>query len=178
SPPGVVSLHGYFFIIGNHAAENAMDSSYSRIYNSDLGDPSSWTSTNFIASASPGFLKHIAEHHDHIVAFGEASIDFYYDAGNPTGSPLKLRQDINYNVGLVDQTQDADSGGDNSHSTVVKYGDILFFLGRPHRGAIGVYAMKNFQLDRISTPAIDRALNDNGTTVLRGILSFNNKDFL
>jgi hypothetical protein len=174
SPPGVVALDGYFFIIGNYDAADSSEDSYSRIYNCDLGDPSSWTATNFIASNKAGKLVYLAKHHRHIVAFGRAGIEFFYNAGNPVGSPLANRLDTSYDVGLV--TSPLDGSNDNVHSRVVPYGDQLFFVGRPHRGGIGIYVLDNFQPRRISSPAIDRLLTEN--SVIRGILSFNNKDFL
>jgi hypothetical protein len=175
SPPGVAAVGGYFFVIGNHVATTTVDTGFTRIYNCAINDPTSWDSTNYIASSKPGYLKYLAEHHNHVVAFGESGIEFFYNAGNPTGSPLSKRLDIDYNVGIV--SQELYGTEDNSHSLVAKYGDELYFLGRPTHGGMGVYALKNFQLSRVSTPAIDKLL-DEDTSVIRGMLSFNNKDFL
>lgn len=190
SPPGVVALDGYFFIIGSDGTDR-------KIYNSDLGDPTSWVSTNAIAaSLEPDALFYLAKHKNHIVAFGSSSIEFFYDAGNPTGSPLARRNDIFYKVGIVSHALSAQDGAGNSgpengsstntngKSMVATYGDVLFFLGRPDGGTVGVYALHDFKLERISTPAIDRILTDSGMfngssgTCIKGIVTFNNKAFL
>lgn len=176
SPPGVVALDGFAFIIGNHEATSDTDFSFSRIYNSNLGDFGVWGATDFIASNKPGFLKSLALHHRHIVAFGENSIEFFYNAGHQVGSPLTNRLDLSYDIGLIPSFLYGTD--DNVHSRIVRYGDRLFFIGRPHKGSAGIYVLDNFKVIQISTPAVERLLKDDGSSVIRGVLSFNNKDFL
>lgn len=168
--PGVVHLDGYIFVAANVGVD-------SRIYNSDLGSMTAWTSTSFISAAlESDALVYIAKHRNHVVSFGTTSIEFFYDAGNPTGSPLSRRSDIYYKVGLVSHTLAETEK--NSKSRVAEYGDTLFFVGKPDKGAVGIFALDNFQLSRISTPAIDYVLQLEGDTVIRGIVIFNNKAFL
>ena len=168
--PGVVQLDGYICIAANVGVD-------SRIYNSDLGSMTAWTSTNFIAAQlESDKLVYLAKHKNHIVAFGQGSIEFFYNAGNPTGSPLSRRSDIFYKVGLVSQTLAETEK--SSKSMVASYGDTLFFVGKPQGGAVGIYALDGFKLERISTPAIDYLLLDNGDTVIRGIVTYKNKAFL
>lgn len=59
------------------------------ICNSVLEDPTNWDASNFIVAESfPDNTIAIARQNNLIVAIGEKSIEYFYDAGNPTGSPL------------------------------------------------------------------------------------------
>jgi hypothetical protein len=176
SPPGVVALDGYFFIIGNFTTSTVGVDSFTRIYNCDLGDLANWTSTSFISSRKPGQLKCLAKHHNHVVAFGDKGMEFFYNAGNPLGSPLSPRLDIDYDIGIV--SEELDSLNDNSHSMVANIGDNLFFVGKNKQGAVAIYVLDNFRLAKISNPAVDRLLRDDGRSCIRGVLSYNNKEFL
>lgn len=121
--------------------------SNSQIWGSDLNDGSSWTSgTNFVTAERVDDIPvYITTHHDHVVYFGSRSIEFFYDAANPTGSPLSARDDIYYNIGSV------------SYLTIRKVGDIIFFIGNDGKGQ-KLYKLENFQLEVISHPIIDELL--------------------
>ena len=60
-----------------------------RIYNSGIENPTSWDALDYIsktAEADGGVA--LAKHLNFIVAWGDFSGEFFYNAGNPTGSPL------------------------------------------------------------------------------------------
>jgi hypothetical protein len=114
------------------------------IYESDIEDATAWGALNFRnAEAEPDGGVYLAKHHENIVAFGTRSIEFFHDAGNPTGSTLSPRLDISYDVGAVD-----------GHH-VWEENDIIFFVGQSRSGGIGVYVIDNFQLRNIGNNSID-----------------------
>lgn len=77
--PGVEYLDGYFFVMDADGV----------IYNSDLEDPTSWNALNYItAEAESDSGVAIAKHQNYIVAFKDYTTELFYDAANPTGSPL------------------------------------------------------------------------------------------
>jgi hypothetical protein len=77
--PGVEYLDGYFFVMDADGI----------IYNSDLEDPSSWNSLNFLTAESESDSGvAISKHQNYIVAFKDYTTELFYDAANPTGSPL------------------------------------------------------------------------------------------
>ncbi len=119
------------------------------IYNSASEDATSWAALDFTsAEREPDGAAYIGKHHDHVVVFGSSTIEFFYDAGNPTGSPLTRRDDVFYNVGAL--LEDA----------VWEYGDIIFFLGTTRRGDCALYKLEKFQLSIISQSDLSAYLND------------------
>lgn len=86
---------------------------------------------------------HLTKHNEHIVALGTRTLEFFYDAGNPTGSTLNARTDLSYEVGAIDQ------------HTVWGESGLLFFVGLTKSGAIGVYMLDGFQIKKVSDPDLD-----------------------
>lgn len=131
---GAAYLDGYTFVLGENGT----------IYNSDLDDPSAWDPLAFItAEREPDKGVYIGKHHDHIVALGTGTIEFFYDAAITNGSPLARRNDIQHNVGCV------------SGDSVYEHGDIMTFIGSDSAGAIGIYQLKNFQITKVSNSNVD-----------------------
>lgn len=134
---GVVSMDGYIFVLGTNGS----------IYNCDFEDMTAWTGTNFLtAERDPDGGAYLGKHHDHLVALGPRTIEFFYNNANPTGSPLNRREDVFYELGCSD-------GG-----SVWEEGDRLFFIGVEPSGAIGVYALQGFEHKKLSTDTIDAFL--------------------
>jgi hypothetical protein len=78
--PFPVFLDGYIFL----AKANTGD-----IYNSNLNDPAAWTSGDFISSELyPDDIQALIKINNYILAVGTQGCEYFYDAGNPTGSPL------------------------------------------------------------------------------------------
>lgn len=113
------------------------------IYNSNVGDPTAWEALDVInTERSPDKGVYLGKHHEHIVAFGTRSIEFFYDAGNASASPLNRRADISFNVGLA------------SGTAVWENGDVIYFLGSNLSGQIDVYQLVNFQISKISNDSM------------------------
>lgn len=78
--PFPVYLDGYLFL----AKANTGD-----IYNSDLNNPSSWTAGNFFsAELYPDDIQALFKIKNFLLAIGTDSGEYFFDAGNATGSPL------------------------------------------------------------------------------------------
>jgi len=134
---GSVVLDGYVFVLGENGT----------IYNSDLEAAGSWNPLNFInAERKTDGGSYIGSHHDHVVALGARTTEFFYNQANTTGSPLGRRQDVSYNIGC--------SAGES----VWDIGDRLFFVGTNESGSLGVYTLEKFQIRKISTSTIDSFL--------------------
>ena len=114
------------------------------IWGSAISDAQDWTDGLNVITAEreedQGVF--IAKHHDNIVVFGKTTIEFFYDAGNPVGSPLATRDDISYNIGCADP-----------YSVWVN-GDTIYFLGRDPTGQVQVYLLSSFELSIISTSTL------------------------
>lgn len=117
------------------------------IYESNLEEPTAWNGLAFVnAEISPDDLVYVGEHHQHIVAIGTRSLEFFYDAGNPTGSSLSPRTDIDFNIGATNR----DSFWEES--------DLIFWIGYTKSGGISVYSLQNFVPTKISKPDTDTFL--------------------
>jgi len=114
------------------------------VYSSDLGNAGSWNALDFIgASREKDTGIFLTKHHDNLVAVGTRSIEFFYNAGNPVGSPFSQRQDISYRVGCI------------GHDAIDAAGDTISFLGAQGSGTLALYRIENFQLTKVSNFSID-----------------------
>lgn len=148
--PGLVVMDGYVFV-----ADMA-----GKIYNSDLGDGTAWTSTNFIeASLESDRGVWLGKHHNHIVLLKEKSIEFFYNAGNPGGSPLSPRRDVAHtNIGCLRPALRTSHAEYYFAKQVAQLGEVIYFLGTREGGGIGVYKIDNFRVEKISDDRLDREL--------------------
>ena len=133
-------------------------------YNSDVNDPMTWTAGNFItAEISPDTVSDIAKINNYFVLFGRESIEYFYDAGNPTGTPFARNDVFVKLVGLLNRS-------------IVSYGNDLYMVGRKNEGVPEVFVLEDFKLTPISTPAIRRWLVTATETVYGFLLSMNGHD--
>lgn len=117
------------------------------LYNSDLNSVTSYSASNKIAvNMSPDMPIAIGRMKNLIVAFGNASTEFFYNAGNPSGSPLSRAEQYYNRIGVQ-----------NQRSVVVLENDI-FFVGSTRAGDISVRKMTGSQIAPISTPVIERIM--------------------
>lgn len=138
--PKPIYLDGYIFLV------NKTDS---QIYNSDVDNPMVWTSGNYIgAEASPDKLLWIERMSNYIVAFGQASIEFFYDAAN-LSSPLARNDTFYKQIGYV--------GG------AAKYLNKVFFIGRSLGGTMDIFVAEDSKVTPISDEQISKMLADSHT---------------
>lgn len=75
-----------------------------RVYNFDINSITAVTAGNYIsADDAPDSGLGIIKHGDEIVHFGTNSIQFFYVAGNPTGSPLSVVQNSTIDMGVPNE---------------------------------------------------------------------------
>ncbi len=119
------------------------------IYGSALSDAKTWPGLNFIkANSEPGAGVYLARHYAYIVAMKEFSLEFLYDAANPTGSPLNPVPNSTILWGCADP------------ATVQRIGNRLFWLARERQGAPFVAVLDAMRNSKISTPGIDKLVGD------------------
>lgn len=137
---GFAHLDGYAFVMdvkGN-------------IWNSDLNSIANWTATSFIpANAYPDGGSGVAKYGNYIVGFGMRSIEFYRNAGFPSGSPLARVGDGVKRLGC--------RFGSRAYLNV---DDDLFFIGLMEGGGYGVYKLNGFTPVKVSNPAVDKILTE------------------
>lgn len=136
--PHMVFLDGYLFVIKKNTGD---------IYNSDLDDPTSWTAGNYItAEINPDFAIYLTKVKNYIVCFGNEGIEFFYDAAQPSGSPLGRNESYYLNVIL--------------QSSVCNVNDVLYFVGRSRTGGPRAYRLEGNNLEQISPSWVERDFED------------------
>jgi len=135
--PGVVYLDNYIFL----------GTTNNRIYNSAVGDPTNWAALDYITfEQTADTLVAIAKHLNYLIAFGNVSTQFFYDAGTAVGSPLGLSQSYTSEIGCA--------AGDS----VVSTSNTVLWIGTSKTYGRSVYIMDGVSPVRVSTHNIDKHL--------------------
>lgn len=137
------------------------------IYGSDLLTPLSWNALNFItANAEADAGVAIARQLDNIIAFKETSIEFFYDAANPVGSPLGKVPNALMEVGLA-------SAGSISYSD-----NTIIFMSQHRQKGRSVMKFEGTTPKVVSNPWIDRILDgDDLATIYSFVIRSNGHVF-
>lgn len=114
-----------------------------------------WDPLDFItAQMSPDSGVYLAKQLVYVVALKEWSTEFFYDAGNATGSPLAPAMNLRLSYGCASQ------------DSVQTIADVLFWVSNNREASNQVVMVEKAQLSVISTPEIDRLLRDADLSVV------------
>lgn len=138
--PGAVYLDGYFFVMDKDGT----------IYNCDLEDPTSWNSLDYItAEAEWDKGVAIAKHQNYVVALKDWTTELFYDAANPTGSPLSKVSNATIQLGCA-----------QGYSAVQFNGGLVFMSKTREKGrSVHFFAPDSIAPTEIASPAVQRVLN-------------------
>ena len=125
-----------------------------RIWNSVVNASSSTFPTGFLtADTHGGELEAIYMQKDQIVGLTKNRTEFFFNNGNPTGSPfLRIDQNTIY-VGCA------------SKNSLAWFGEVGCFVGENSEGGRAVYRLGSLKLGDISTPQINRFLIAEGLSI-------------
>lgn len=141
---GIVYMNGYIFV----------STTKGQIYNSNAGDETAWTATDFLtAEAQSDDGVSIIRYKDNIVAFGEYSTQFFYDAANASGSPLSKVEGSVTSIGCCSAT------------TVVNVDPTVFWVGQDSGGGRFICSLEGYVVQKVSNPYINRLLNAEGAGI-------------
>ena len=138
----IIYMDGYLFV--------GMPSG--RIYNSDLGDATSWTPSSYIsAEMFSDNLVALARQNNLIVALGTSSTQFFYDAANAVGSPLANQENAILQFGTV------------GAGAVVQHENFVSWVAKGETGGYFVVRLDGVtSTKRVSIEGIERNLNADG----------------
>lgn len=158
---GHAHMDGYMFVMTDAG----------RIYNSDLNTLSSWTASSFITLSGGGNGIGLARHRDLIVGFSDYSTEFFYNAGNASGSVLSRARDGLIRIGAA-------RGGATQAPSFRAIGDSVYWIGQnADSGKKGVYRLKGAGegggagAEKISNSTVDRIVNNGGLGWIAGSFS-------
>lgn len=141
-----VFLDGYIFLAG---------AGTQTIHNSTLQDPTTWPTDGFIdAEMYPDNTVTLTKSQNYLVVVGIQSIEFFYDNGNSTGSPLQR------NAPAVSQFGCPAPGTVNQTETEV------ILVGSTSNGGRTVWIIAGFQPTEIANEPVREALDLEGTGIL------------
>ena len=134
-----VSMDGYLFVV----KENRPD-----IYNSNLDDPFTWDASQFItAEMYPDNIVALTKNNNYVIAVGTGSMEYFYDIGNATGSPLQR------NDSAVQQM------GTTAPDSVVQTEKEVIMVASTANGGRTVWVVEGFKAEEIGTEAVRMNLN-------------------
>jgi len=132
-------IDGYFFVL-------ITDTNY--VYSSEPNQPLVWNDLSFtVKEGQSDHAVGLGTDHLQLWIMGSATIEVWYNAGNPIGFPFSRVQGGFVQHGLV------------APSTVVQMEDGLFWLGGDSNGAVRVFRNSGYSAIRISTHALEAAIN-------------------
>ena len=135
---GLVYLDGYVF---------AMDKT-ATVWQSDLEDPTSWGSINFLTViGEPDLGVGIAKHYNYIVAFKQWTTEFLYDNANPVGSVLLTNQTARIELGCA------------TGDSIQQLEETVIWMSTTKEGGRGIAMLDGLKAHNISTKAVETFLN-------------------
>lgn len=125
--PTPVAMNGYLFV----AKENTTD-----IYNCVNDDPFSWQAGDYISAEMSGDrVVALAPHKNHLVAFGEKTTEFFYDAAITSQSPLQRNDSAFREIGILEFP--------------VSFDSRLYFKGWTQGKYSGYYELSNLSFHEL-----------------------------
>lgn len=137
--PGVAYIDGYVAVMTPEG----------EIHTSGLLNPTNWSALDFInAEVEPDGAVAIAKQLNYVVAFGEWTTEFFFNAANPApGSPLSRVQNAALQIGCA-----------NGYS-VIQADNALWYIAQTRQRGRQVMAMVGQTPQAVSSPHIERILN-------------------
>jgi len=118
------------------------------IHGSDLNSITAWNSLNMVQAISfPDQGVGLFRYKNYILAFGENSIEWFSDVGNPAPASALQRQD-----------QAMIRFGAPNAKCITTLDDTIFWIGRSSSGTCGLWKMDGFEPIKVSGPIEDQVL--------------------
>lgn len=135
--PSPSFMDGYMFLVKG-----------TDIYNSYLDDPMKWSPSEFItAEMYPDPIIGLARQNNQLIALGQYSTEYFYDAGNTTGSPLSKNDAITFQIGLA-----APNAVSEDERTVL-------WVAQSRLGGRSIWMIDGFQAKQLGANPVERLLD-------------------
>ena len=137
---GIVNIDGFICV---------MKGSTNQIFHADVNDPTSWNANSVLTSSlEPDLGVGIAKHLNFVVAFNEWSTEFFFNAGNASGSTLSPVEGIAIRYGCAN--------GD----TIFSGENTVIWLAQGRSGGKSVMMLEGNDLKTISTKPVERLIDE------------------
>lgn len=146
---GIAYLDGQTFVLQHFFGTNITPAVIWGSKVNSVDQAGDWDPLDFItAQVTADSGVYLAKQLVYVVCLKEWSTEFFFDAGNATGSPLGSAPNLRISYGCASQ------------DSVQNIADDLFFISNNREASNQVVMIRNAQLSIISTPEIDRLLRD------------------
>lgn len=145
---GLCYLDGAMYVMQHFFGTNITPATiWGSVLNS-VDQPGDWNPLDFItAQMEPDSGVYLAKQQVYCIALKQWTTEFFFDAGNPTGSPLQFYPSLKQGFGCA--TQDS----------VQSIKDILVWVSTTRGASYQVVWMVDSRISIVSTPSVDRLLN-------------------
>jgi hypothetical protein len=135
--PSPSFMDGYMFLVKG-----------TDIWNCYLDNPLKWSPAEFItAEMYPDPILGLARQNNQLIALGQYSTEYFFDAGNATGSPLSKNDAITFQLGLA-----APNAISEDERTVL-------WVAQSRLGGRSVWMIDGFQAKQLGANPIERLLD-------------------
>lgn len=136
---------GWAYLDGTTYYMTATDAA---IRGSDINDPQAWDPLNkILAQIEPDRGVGLNKQLVYVIAFKQWTTEIFYDAANPTGSPLGRVEGAKINYGCTSMNSVQDCDGD------------LIYMASNRSAATQIVMVSNLKAKVVSTKPIERLLN-------------------
>lgn len=124
-----------------------------RVYTSNPNNPTLWNPLDYISSEQePDLSTGLCKHLNYVLDFGQWSLEFFYDNGNPVASPLSVSQSYRVEIGCA------------NGNSIVPFEQTVMWVGVSKTAGKGVYLLDGTAPVKVSTVYIDRILENSDFT--------------
>ena len=147
--PGIVNLDGFIFVMKGSTGE---------VYHTAVNDPSDWTATHKLTcQLEPDQGIALARHLNYVVAFNEWSTEFFFNAGNASGSTLDPVEGIAIRYGCA------------NGKTVWSGENTIVWMAQGRSGGKSIMMFSGNDLKTLSTKPIERLIDEEANAGGSGI---------
>lgn len=124
------------------------------LVNSEVEDPLTWPALDFVTpEVLPDKSLWMERQANHIAVFSQKSIEFFYNAGNASGSPFDRTEQATILVGLA------------AENTVVQRDGLILFVAKSGTGGTHVAAIEGLKIKPLTGDTYNRVLEAEGTNI-------------
>lgn len=134
-----------------------------KIYNTNINSNTAWSALNVIsASAFFGKALRLIKNGQFLMCFGTKHVEVFYNANNPSGSPLNRYNDVTIPLNIYNA------------NAVLQVDTGIYVVGKMDGSRDGVYFIPNgsLEISKISTAAVDKMLCTNNNARIASLQLF------
>lgn len=124
------------------------------LYNSNLLDPMTWTAGDFISAETfPDTIVALCRQNNYIVAIGQQTTEFFYNAGNAPGTPLERNNAALHQFGTP------------APDSMAQTEEQVIYVGQTLTGGRTMWVLNGSTPAEISTEQVRQSLDNEGVNI-------------